>query len=313
MRTKNKVIAIACGDLHLSHKPPICRAIEPDWYAAMGRVLAEIQILSDKNNNAPILCAGDVFDRWNPPAELVNWAILNMPIMYAIPGQHDLPQHNYDEMHRTAFATLVLSDVLMEIDRTSRKRLPVSSTMTHCWGFPWGFPVKLPRFETPKNKGAIRIALAHEYNWIPDHSYPGAPKEQRISKKRKALMDFDVVIFGDNHKGFLTKIGNTTIFNCGTLMRRKTDEADYKPWVGLIHSDASVTPHYLDISKDKLDLSKPDNVDPALALDVEEFLSELDNLSVNPLDFCLAVERYVTEHKNLSIETAKTLLEAIRS
>ena len=125
-------------------------------------------------------------------------------------------------------------------------------------------------------------------------------------------MDFDVVIFGDNHKGFLTKIGDTTIFNCGTLMRRKTDEVDYKPWVGLIHADGSVTPHYLDISKDKLDLSKPDNVDPALALDVEEFLSELDDLSANPLDFCEAVRMFLNANK-LDHLTAKILLEAIRS
>jgi hypothetical protein len=60
----DKVIAILCADLHLSHKPPIARSNEPCWYTAMKRQLNELSNLSQKWE-APVLCAGDVF----PPVE----------------------------------------------------------------------------------------------------------------------------------------------------------------------------------------------------------------------------------------------------
>jgi hypothetical protein len=63
---KKKIVAIVCSDIHLKHKPPLCRWGEDDWYEAMQRPLLQLQHLADKYD-APILYAGDIFDRWNPP------------------------------------------------------------------------------------------------------------------------------------------------------------------------------------------------------------------------------------------------------
>ena len=61
---KEKVIAILTADIHLSHKPPVWRSNEPDWYAAMRRPLYELQDLQQKYE-CPILAAGDMCNKWN--------------------------------------------------------------------------------------------------------------------------------------------------------------------------------------------------------------------------------------------------------
>src|SRR5690606_2165772 len=58
---EDKVRALLVADIHLSHRPPIARAAEPDWYAAMERQLFQLRYLSD-HYRAPVICAGDVFD-----------------------------------------------------------------------------------------------------------------------------------------------------------------------------------------------------------------------------------------------------------
>ena len=112
MRQKTRVVAIACADIHLQHTAPICRSGEPDWYAAMARPLEELRGLQE-NYDCPILCAGDVFNHWNNcPPELINWAIKHLPKMYAIPGQHDLPQHRLDDVRKSAYWTMVEAGVI---------------------------------------------------------------------------------------------------------------------------------------------------------------------------------------------------------
>ena len=86
----SKAMCIACGDIHLSHNPPVARSAEKDWYAAQLRSLSELNSLKSKLQ-VPVVCTGDVFDDgWRPsrcPAELINFAIDNLPFMFP---SHDL-------------------------------------------------------------------------------------------------------------------------------------------------------------------------------------------------------------------------------
>ena len=97
---KKKPVALVCSDIHLCHTRPTSRSAEPDWYEAMARRLHQVDEIASYQQ-VPVLCAGDVFDRWNSPPELINFAIKNMPPMWAVPGQHDLPHHRLDEVHRS--------------------------------------------------------------------------------------------------------------------------------------------------------------------------------------------------------------------
>lgn len=293
---KSKVIAILCADIHLSHEPPVWRSNEPDWYAAMKRPLDEINELMFKYQ-CPLLCTGDVFNKWKSEPELINWALANLPHMRSIAGQHDLPEHRYDNLYRSAYETLVRAERIRNMSGFVDDR---SVLKFNVCAFPFGTPITpcIKPTGTPYSDKSIYVAIVHEYVWTGKHRYPTAPKEARIETRsgkmiKGKLYGYDVIVYGDNHKGFITHVGKTTVFNCGTLMRRKSDEEDYKPKVGLLYSNGTVEPYYLDISKDKhLTAEEVKDVEEIEQLDMELFAKELRTLSASALDFADAMKRF---------------------
>lgn len=299
--SKDKVIAILCSDIHLSHKPPIARSAEPDWYAAQARALNELEMLR-MAYAVPVICAGDIFDRWNPPCELINFAIEYLPPMYAVPGQHDLPLHNYSDIKKSGYWTLCKANKVINL----RPRQGMYDGEGLCiWGFPWGTevkPIKLP------DQNFFHIAVVHAYIWtaVEDTGFPGAPAEALTTAWRKRLKGFDVAVFGDNHKGL--EAGN--IFNSGTFMRRKSDEKDYKPQVGLLKENGTIVPHYLDCSEDKF--LEVEDYEQILKNDgdMRRFVQELSGLGHEGLDFVEAVKQFFQKHP-VAKAVRRAILEAI--
>lgn len=241
------VAAILCADIHLWNKPPLARSNEPDWWEAMRRQLVELRELATKYD-APVICAGDLFDRWNPGPELVNFALIELPHLYAVPGQHDLCNHNYADIRKTAFWTLVKAGkiTLLEPGRpvVVSKRFPLQ-----LWGYPFGCSLK--SCPSPHDL-MIDIAVVHSYLWTKDvGGYDGASQETRLKHVAKKLKGYDVACWGDNHSPFSTKLKTgCQVHNCGGLFRRKMDERSHKPSIGLLKGDGTIERHYLDVSKD---------------------------------------------------------------
>ena len=293
-------IAIFISDIHLSHKPPLARALEPDWYEAMARPLREVDEAA-ANLNIPIICAGDLFDRWNSPAELINFALDVLPEMCAIPGQHDLPHHSYADMKRSAFWTMVKAKRVRLLDPTNTNW--IRSTGFHA--FPWGFPLKNRATRgVTKIKNELHIAVVHAYCWVGKHKYPGAPEEGHVSAFFHK--GYDAMFFGDNHKGFI----NGQLCNCGGFMRRKVDEVDSIPCYNVLYSDGEIIRMPLDCSEDIiLDQTKLDE-EIEKVLDVSEFIEQLQDLGSGALDFRDAVSRFL--RKNSVTDSVKErVLEAV--
>jgi len=281
---EEEVIAILCADIHLSLNPPIWRSAEKDWFEAMKRPLNELASLSEKYK-CPIICAGDVFDKWNSPPELINFALDYLPPMIAIPGQHDIPNHNSLELYRGAFWTLVKAKKIRILKGTDIVGgIEIRS-------FDWEEKI----ISNKQISGYFILGVAHQYVWIPEASYPDAPLEKKLDKGNTSLKGYDIFLFGDNHKGFTTHIRDTVIFNPGTLMRRKSDEIDYRPQVGLLTGSGSVINYYLSISKDKyLDVQ---NITTNISnFDMASFFRELEKLGDSSLDFTDMVKQYLETH-----------------
>jgi DNA repair exonuclease SbcCD nuclease subunit len=312
---KKKIVAICTSDWHFSHKPPVWRSNEPDWYVAMERPLHEIKDLQEKYN-CPILVAGDIFDKWNSPPELINWAMEHVPARtHTIPGQHDTPNHNRDEIDKSAYQTLSKANIIEDLPNGCDGGLRnISEQNMTIWAFPFGIKIAQEHRKTQ----FLKVALVHDYVWIKEHSYPNAPKEKYLFGVHgidlypdKKWHGYDAVIFGDNHSGFLIKIGNTTIFNCGTLMRRKSDEENYKPQVGLLYSDGSIQPHYLDISEDKhLTADEAKKRKAVEELDMNELATEIRKLGSSALDFADAVKQYC-DSKDVAVPVHKIIQKAM--
>jgi len=314
--SKAEVIAILLADIHLSLKAPLWRSAEPDWLEAQYRPLAEVRELQEKYK-CPVICAGDIFDRnkkiadgWDAPAELINYAINYLPEMYAIPGQHDLPNHQYDDIHRSAYQTLVevgkIKDLKPSGVTTVGEHLVLSA-------FPPGYEIKsMSGCKDDRDEGDVWIAIVHQYRCIDGKDYPTAPEKAYLNRRENNLCGYDVIVYGDNHKGFLTKVNlGATVFNCGTLMRRKSDEIDYKPQVGLLLKSGEVASHYLDISKDK----HLDVVDMALKeeeadLNLTDFFDGLGKLGKTALDFKDAMKEFLHSGKT-SAEASQIIHRAM--
>ncbi len=296
MRSKKEVIAIAVADIHLSMKPPICRNEEPDWFEAMKRPLTQLRKLQIKHG-VPIICAGDIFHYWKSPPELINFALENLPEMLAIPGQHDLPLHRYDDIKKSAYWTLFMEGRI----NTLFPEIPEDKYGLFLHGFPWSFPITSDCTGYPQTT----IAVIHKYIWKKKKIFQIDTDETNVKTYRKQLKGFDFAIFGDNHIGFI----DGSIINCGSLMRRTSDQIDYQPQVGLLYSDNTIEPYYLDTEGEKIHKVSKDEKKFELG-NIQKFLEGIKGLETDEMDFRKIVNHYL-EKEEVEEDVCDIILGAI--
>lgn len=288
MRTKAQAIALAIGDIHLSLRPPPCRAEEPDWLGAQARALQHVCKLQQEYD-VPVLIAGDIFHQWNAPAELISFAIDNLPKdVISVAGNHDLPYHSISEIMRSAYGVLISANRILDVSAGERVGLRIKGW--HVKGGGWGAGMPL------SEEGTNSIALIHRYCWTKGKNPAQGIEAKDIASTQyaKQLKGFRVAVFGDNHHGFSARAGKCNVWNCGCLIRRRADEESLQPAVGIIYSDGSVAPNYLDIAQDLFD-RKAKDVEPAGTVDISEFKGRLEGLRDTGLDFRSVVEHHVKQ------------------
>lgn len=280
LRSGNPVIAIEISDIHLSDKAPVARSGEPDWYKAMARPLKEVSKLARKYS-CPVVCAGDIFHKWDSSAALINFALHYLPDgMLSIPGQHDLPLHNYTDIKKSAYWTLVKSGKI----RNLQHGIVTAIDNLRLYAFPWGFPItKCP---DPPHTFGLNVAVIHHYVWIDGRGFPGAPEDSKLSNLKRQLKGYDHALFGDNHLSFRSG----PVFNPGSLMRRASDQSEHRPVVGLLRADGTLERHYSDTRKDVLHETVPTVVPQAVeGLCLSKFVRGLQALGGESLCFEQAV------------------------
>lgn len=303
------VIALLLADLHLSHKAPVARSVEPDWLGAMDRQLAQLRKLADDHKGCPVFFGGDCFDRPTPPPALINFALDALPFMVGVFGQHDTIHHSEEDLHKTAFWTLVKAKKIEYLRPGYPLDLFGSGRSFRARGFAWGVPIK----PCPKPHDlVVEIAVVHKYIWIKGCGYPGAPPEQRLKFMKGQFAGYDCVVTGDNHTPFDATIGKTKICNVGGFFRRRSDEVNYKPSVGLLMQDGTIKRHYFDCSADKF-------ADPATIIkeieagtgaDLRDFTKELASLSDAALDWPVALRRFMKK-RGVAKEVWQKVLKAL--
>lgn len=277
---KPPVAALCIADLHLWDRPPSCRA-EADWFAVQERYLTQIGEVQKRYGGPPVICAGDVFHKWNTSPELVNFAMRHLPRpFYAVPGQHDLPYHNHGEVRRSAYWTLVLSKHVRDLGYYK----PVGLGPLTLWGFPFGRKVRPP---TESHSLAVNVAVVHRYVWAPGKGYQGAAAADDLTGKLADEFDgYRVAVFGDNHVPFeLDHADGTTLVNCGSVLRTTADQVSHRPSVVLIYDNGTTERAYLDCSQDQFT-----DTDNKVGRPLIEVLGDLKDCDAT-LDFEKAVKR----------------------
>jgi DNA repair exonuclease SbcCD nuclease subunit len=257
-KTPVEALAILTGDWHLDHDPPRARAETRDeWYEAQAFAISGIrQIVRKESAKAgykiPVIISGDIFnkadrpDKAANPSRLVNSAIRWIgdleTTVCAVPGQHDLPNHNYANIRESPYWTLVEADTIVNLAPGEARRFNSKLGLV---GYPWGYE---PQEEFEGDSNYTTLCVIHKYIWHALHKHPKALPNERVDVFMDSCSGFDAFVAGDNHSGFLYK---DKFFVNGTLMRRNSDEIDYNPWVGVLYSDGHIETRRLDVSRDK--------------------------------------------------------------
>jgi hypothetical protein len=304
VRTANRVVAATVGDLHCRHDAPRCRA-EPDFYEVMAAQFKRLDAVLKAHNHPPLYYAGDIFHRWNSPPELINFLISHLPFGYAVAGNHDLPYHNYDNIKKSAYWTLVQAGKLSNLPPGKPKLVEGSGIFITGW--PFGHE---PEPVRPKGAGT-HVALIHAYCWQDGHAFPGVREEDHAREWAKRLRNYDGLVFGDNHRAFDWEWGNDLpwVRNGGCFVRQTTAEMDVQPTVGLIWNDGTLTSEPLDCTGDKFhpaDPTRPDD-DPAGA-DFGELMAKLAAVGKKREDFRAAAKR-AADHPDLGPGERKLILQ----
>lgn len=292
-------IAVLVSDLHLTLLQPKCRA-DDNWMETQEAYLRQVTELASSQGHwvLPILCAGDIFDRWNPPAELICFALQHLPNeMYCVPGQHDLPNHRLDGMHRSGYGVLKAARRIKDLSGGAFPDIPEPLSI---YGFGWNEAIQPPK----KDDARIKVAVIHRYCWTEGKAFPDAPQENNVTAFKQQLKGYDVAVFGDNHKGFTAMSGDCLVVNCGSFIRRKSDETEYQPRLGILYSDGSVKLRKLDISGDKFHEAEEDRKE--IEFDMQGFIKGLEKLGNHGLDFREMVKEYLEKEK--PEETTKEII-----
>jgi hypothetical protein len=269
----------------------------------------------EKHKCKQVAYAGDIFNTWREPAELVNFVMEHLPHGYAIPGQHDLPHHRIEDVKKTPYWTLVRAGILEHIPAGQMRAIWTGKICL--WGFPWGAELTSPDLNLCVDKNALHVAVIHSYVWLGSNRYPDAPPQQHFSKYLEPLTGYDTLVFGDNHLGFETSVsknprkpnsGFVSILNNGVFVPRNADEQDYEPCVGLVHTTGAVSRVKLDTSEDKW-IDAEQQAEEVHDPDLEELMSLLKQTRHRP-DFAKVLIRSLDDSQ-LKAMARMVILESL--
>lgn len=227
--------AILISDLHISDSTPVSRM--DDYYHTQKEKLAFIATLSASNEHCPILCAGDIFDHWKASPWLCSMAYNFLPRPFiGIPGQHDLPGHSIQQYQKSALALIESIDGYVWVLQGGKMEFNNLCIV----GVPFG---QLRDFDPEAldiPPGERKILLLHELTWKdrkPHWSKGDYTADELLEEYGD---DFDLIVVGDNHSGFVKQGEYSTLVNPGSMLRITADQADYQPRCYLYYSDNNV-------------------------------------------------------------------------
>lgn len=224
-----KPILITTSDWHLRSTVPVSR-LERCWYDVMEQRITQLMTAYP---HVPIVIAGDVFDRPDPPSSLVSWAIsfLRGYSIYTLPGQHDLPNHRYNARDHGAYGALVKANVLRDLPAYEWTSIGSMRAAVAMYSMPWD------HYEVPVNEapsGLFRLGVMHKYAWATAaNCYVGADPESNAVGLTKYMKHFDLLAIGDNHISWKMPM----IVNHGSLFSFTSAQVGHIPLVGVVYDD----------------------------------------------------------------------------
>ena len=233
--------AIITADIHLSTHTPVSRT--DDYIEAQTKKLAFLRDLQ-KQYQCPILDGGDLFDHWKASPWLSVFAYNNLPGMITIPGNHDLPEHSLAKYGHSALHLLGATRDDISVSFTVPAIVdgilhPEYRGEFAIYAYPYGTFDHKSASTVKKDPDYCNVLMLHEFIWPGlKPPFPNAPGYMAQALLRKLHKSFDLIISGDNHRGFVETYEDCTLINPGSMMRATADLAQYEPRCYLYYGPA---------------------------------------------------------------------------
>ena len=280
---------ILTADLHLRDDQPVCRT--DNFWNVQIKKLKWLNRIQKEYDNIPILCAGDVFEKWKTSPKLLSMAINYLPSkIISVPGNHDLPAHNLKRLKESGYQTLIEAKNLFYVNK--EKDLKLLDYDVVIYGFPFDSSLNNAK---KKELYTRKIAIIHKHVYKGRKPFPGATGG--VSSIIKKLSNFDMILSGDNHISFTYEKNNTLLVNPGSFTRQKADQINHKPRIYLYYAKTnSVEPIYLEIDKHVISREHIDK-NKELNKNVQKFVNELNNNFDVELDFEENMKKEIYQNK----------------
>lgn len=303
-----KPTAIIFSDLHLRDTQPICRK-DHFWETQKKKLNWLRHFCKSVGKDVPVFCGGDVYHEWKTSPKLIDMALDHLPKdMISVPGQHDLPNHNYALVNESGYGILSKTKKIQNSTAIHRGVIDRGGDKLMIWFFPYGEKLK-----SVLDSKDINIALVHHFVYKGRKPFPG--QLTGVKSLLKKLKGYKLVIAGDNHHPFTYKTDDQLLINPGCFSRQKADEATIRPRVYIWYAEDNT----FDI--EYVPIEDPEEVISRKHLEQIEYKNEKIELFVGRLnenieaqfDFKNNMEKYIKGNPKIKKLTKTKIQEAMEN
>ena len=220
---------ILTADWHLRSQRPRCR-LDDNWLETQKNALAQIAAYAGQYEADGVFAVGDIFHSTNETTNEIIGLVQEFALMlcdldtslYLLAGNHDLPQHNLENIHRSAFSILLNSKNIFHIRDSD-------------YFAEYGYKHSASDFGVCDENA--QVIFKHVLCFPENEKIPPGSTIVRPSELYALYGNAKYIFTGDYHRQFVYVKGKKKLFNPGCLLRQAADMIDYEPSVFLIDAD----------------------------------------------------------------------------
>lgn len=301
IKEAKEVRAIIVSDLHLRDTQPVCRLddfietqiIQLRW---LSELKDEICAKSHRNSTeVPVLCGGDIFDKWKASPFLMGIAIDYLPFMITTIGNHDLPAHNFNLFHKSGAGVLLK---VGQIDMSINSLIDVSDFRVLT--VPFGIEGEIKE----RHREKANVILVHDL----------VETEAEAKAWARKFPKAELIVIGDNHTSAVYPFKDLPLVLVpGSFNVQTADQIGNPHSVWLWLKDGLPIP--VEVPDDKTDMTREhiadkEEMDERMEEFVSSFVHRLQDGKELGLDFKSNLTSFIKDN-DIDQETSKIIWEAV--
>jgi predicted phosphodiesterase len=269
------------ADCHFRETKPICRI--DDFIITQLDKINFIKKVSEEYKVKYIFQAGDLLDTYKVSISFLNWLIDNLPYMYCIVGNHDMPSHNLNELDKSALSILHKAEVIRILNE------PLETDDFILYPFHFGQDIT-----SPEKTDKVKIALWHRFIIRPNE-VPAWKNDMGLVGNKLFRYGYDLVFTGDNHEYIKMEKEGRYVINGGSLLRLNVDQIEHTPKIFVYNTNnRKVKEIEIPIQKDCISTEHIDVLNKKI--NTEDFLKTLKGGDWT-INFRKNIEIWLNENK----------------